>query len=115
LRSEPHERLAGCYRNPYVELVLLARPVADRERGSDGALGVVLVCPRGAEERHHGVADECLDRAAMALDLRSQRRPIAILDRAHVFGVERLRLSSEADQVCKQHGHDLALLPLRRN
>ena len=47
--------------------------VADRERRADGALGIVLVRDRRAEERHHRVADELLDRAAVALELRAER------------------------------------------
>ena len=35
--------------------------------------GVVLVRDRRAEDRHDGVADELLDRPAVALDLRAQR------------------------------------------
>ena len=42
---------------------------ADRERGAHGALRVVLVCCRRAEEGHHRIADELLDRAAAALEL----------------------------------------------
>ena len=56
------------------ELVaLLAAPIADRERGADGPLGIVLVRDRRAEDRHHRVADELLDRAAAALDLARRR------------------------------------------
>ena len=36
------------------------------ERGADRALGVVLAGDRGAPDRHHGVADELLDGAAVA-------------------------------------------------
>ena len=38
------------------------------ERGADGAFGVVLVRHGRAPDRHHGIADELLDRAAVALD-----------------------------------------------
>ena len=38
------------------------------ERRADGALGVVLADRRRAPDRHDGVADELLDRAAVALD-----------------------------------------------
>ena len=38
------------------------------ERGADGPLGVVLLRGRRAPHRHDGVADELLDRAAVALD-----------------------------------------------
>ena len=38
------------------------------ERGTGRPEGVVLVCGRHAEDRHHGVADELLDGAAVAFD-----------------------------------------------
>ena len=44
------------------------------ERGANGPLGVVLLRDRRAPDRHHGVADELLDRAAVALDHRAARR-----------------------------------------
>ena len=42
--------------------------IDELETGADAPLGVVLVGDRGAPDRHHGVADELLDRAAVALD-----------------------------------------------
>ena len=47
-------------------------PLSDRKCGADGALGVVLVRGRRPEERHHSVADELLDGAAVPLELVSQ-------------------------------------------
>ena len=68
LGVEADERLAG--RDPDAQLEpFLDRELADRERGTDGALGIVLVRGRRAEERHHRVADELLDGAAVALEL----------------------------------------------
>ena len=43
-------------------------PVDELEGGPDRALGVILVRGRGAPDRHHGVADELLDGAAVAGD-----------------------------------------------
>ena len=42
--------------------------VERRERGADGALGVVLVLERHAEGGHHGVARELLHRPAVGDD-----------------------------------------------
>ena len=42
------------------------------ERGTHGALRVVLLRDRRAPDRHHGVADELLDRAAVPLDHRAR-------------------------------------------
>ena len=109
-RAERDERLAGRDGDPHLEVALLADPVADRERGSDRALGVVLVRGRRAEQRHHGVADELLDRPAAALELGAQTRVVRLEDGAHVLWVELLGARGEADEVGEEDGHDLALL-----
>ena len=68
LRVEPHERLTR--RDPHAKLELvLERELPDRERGAHGSLGVVLVRDGSAEQRHHRVADELLDGAAVVLEL----------------------------------------------
>ena len=77
-RREGDDGLARGDGRPHGELELfllvqLVDRVEDAEAGADGALGVVLVCDRRAEDRHHGVADELLDRAAEALDLPASR------------------------------------------
>ena len=43
-------------------------PVPHLVRGPDGAQGVVLVDDRHAEDGHHRIADELLDRAAVVLE-----------------------------------------------
>ena len=70
---ERDERLAGRDPDADLELAVLGERVADRERRPHRALRVVLVCDRGAEDGHHGVADELLDGAAEALELASGR------------------------------------------
>ena len=66
---------------------------------------------RRAEQRHHGVADELLHRAAEALQLRAQALVVRSEQRADVLGIHPFRPRCEADEVCEQHRHDLALLP----
>ena len=63
-----------------------------------------------AEERHHRVADELLDRAAVALELAAQALVVRRKHRAHVLRVEALGPRGEADQVTEEHRDDLALL-----
>ena len=46
----------------------VANVIQDPQAGPDGAVGVVLVRDRDAECRHHGVAGELFDRAAVGLD-----------------------------------------------
>ncbi len=113
---EAHERLAGGDANADVKLprlvglVQLGDRLAYGERCPDGPLGVVLARRRRAEDRHHGVADELLHRAAVALELEAHALVIAGEDRPHVFGIELLGLRGEADEVGEEDGDDLALL-----
>ena len=66
---------------------------------------------RGAEERHHGVADELLDGAPEPLELTAQVRVVGPEQRADVLGVELLGPRGEADEVGEEHRDDFALLP----
>jgi hypothetical protein len=109
-RAERDERLAGVDCDPHLELVLLVRPVADRERRAKGTLRVVLVRGGRAEERHHRVADELLDGTAEPLELTAQVRVVGPEESTDVFGIELLGAGGEADEVREEDGHDLALL-----
>ena len=53
----------------------------------DRALGVVLLRDRRTPERHHGVADELLDRAAVTLDGRACEIEVAGQELARVLCV----------------------------
>ncbi len=72
---------------------------------------IVFVHGRQPEDRHHGVADELLDDAAMALDDRLHALEIAREQRTERLRVERLAERRRTGDVAKQHGHDLPLLP----
>ena len=97
-----------------MQVGVLPNPVADRERRAHGSLGVVLVRDRGAEERHHRVADELLHRAPEMLELFPHAPVVVREHRPHVLGVQPLRLRCRADQIAEEHTDDLPLLPLRR-
>ena len=84
------------------------------ERGPDGALGVVLLRDRRAPDRHHRVADELLDRAAVALDDAPGRVEVAGEQLADVLGVAPLGERREADEVGEQDGDEPALGGRRR-
>ena len=84
-----------------------------RERRPHRPLRVVLVRHGGAEHRHHGVADELLDRATVGLELVPHARVVRGEQRAHVFRVELLRARSRADEVGEHDRDDLALLAAR--
>jgi hypothetical protein len=51
----------------------------------DGAKGIVLVHGRDAEDGHDRIADELLDRAALALEQRSHRGGVALV--RHYFAL----------------------------
>jgi hypothetical protein len=111
LGVERDQRLAGVDRDSHLEPVLFRRPLADCKRRADGPLGIVLVCPRGAEDRHHRVPDELLHGAAVALELGAQALVVRTQDRLHVFGVEGLGTRRESDEVDKDDRDELALAP----
>ena len=69
-RAERHRGLAGQHAGARLEARCpAARTASTSSRpGPDRPLGVVLVGRRGAPDGHHGVADELLDRAAVAPD-----------------------------------------------
>jgi len=73
--AQRHERLARVDGDPHLELerwigfVELNDRLANRDRGTNGPLGIVLVRHGRAEERDDGVADELLHRAAVPLEL----------------------------------------------
>ena len=81
------------------------------ERGPHRALGVVLVRDRRAPDGHDGVADELLDRAAVALDRPRGRVEVAESSSRVLLGVARLRHAREADEVGEEHGDEPALAP----
>jgi hypothetical protein len=105
---ERHEHLPGSDPDPQLER-LLQGEVADRERRADGALGVVLVRRRSAEQGHDGIADELLHRAAVPLELGAYAHVVRAQDRLHVLGIQRLGPRGEADEVAEEDAHDLPL------
>ena len=78
--------------------------------GAHGAQRVVLADGRHAEDGHHGVADELLDRAAVPLDRGARDVEVARHQRAQRLGVEPLAERGRAGDVAEEHGHDLPLL-----
>jgi hypothetical protein len=75
---------------------------------------VVFVGEREAEDGHHGVADELLDRAAVSLQHRAHRLVPACHHAAERFRVEPLAERRRLDQVAEEDGDDLAHRAWRR-
>ena len=76
--------------------------VDEVEGGPDGALGVVLAGCRCAPDCHDRVADELLDRAAVAVHDLAGGLVVARQDLAGVFGVSRLGHLRGVDEVREQ-------------
>ena len=115
-RREPllgaRDHLAAADADPPLDAELGQRQLHLRRR-PERAHGIVLVHGRQPEDRHHGVADELLDDAAVALDDRLHALEVAREQRAERLRVDRLAESRRTDDVAEQHGHDLALLAAR--
>ena len=108
-RFELDDRFPGVDGDPHLEPVLL-RPVAHGECGAHGALGIVAVRSRRAEDPHHRVADELLHGAAVPLELFADALVVGRENCAHVLGIERLGLPCEADEVDEEDRDDASLL-----
>ena len=76
------------------------------EGGPDGPFGVVLLRDRRTPDRHHGVADELLDRAAVPLDHRAGNDEIPAQELPRVLRVAPFGGGREADEVDEQHRHE---------
>ena len=76
--------------------------------GADGALRVVLVRDRGAPDGHHGVSDELLDLAAVAVHDASALLEVAGQELTDLFGVARFRECREADEVGEENRDEAA-------
>ena len=80
------------------------------EGAAHGPLGVVVVGGREAEDGEHGVADELLDDAAVALDEPLRQGAVALQQGVDKLVVCGLGVRCVADEVAEQSGDDLALL-----
>ena len=68
---------------------------------------------RRPEQRHHRIADELLDRAPEALELRTKMSMVGGEQRGYVLRVKPLRPCREADQVSEENGDHFPLLAAR--
>jgi len=65
---------------------------------------------RHAEDRHDRVADELLDRPAMATEDSGGRLEVVTENPAQRFGIELVAEGGRVDQVAEEHCHELAAL-----
>ena len=90
----------------------LGQRVAHLRGCPDGAERVVLVDGRHPEHGHHGVADELLDAAAVALDDALHALEVGRQQCAQPLRIDRFPEGRGTGQVAEQDRHDLALLAL---
>jgi hypothetical protein len=115
-RAQRDHGFAGVHRAAHGELetgVLVVELVDGREdaqRRAHSPLGVVLVRNRCAEDGHHRVPDELLDRSAETLNLQFHARVVRPQARTDILGIGLLGSRGEADQVDEQDRDDLSLL-----
>ena len=76
-----------------------------------GTQGIVLVHDGDAEDRHHGVADELLHRAAVPFEHRLRDGEVALHDAAERLRVEPLPKSGRPGDVAEENRDDLPQLP----
>ena len=72
----------------------------------DGGVGCPLWMVVGAlEDRHHGIADQAIDVAAVTLDGGDRSLEIGIEHARHLLGPARLREGGESLEIGEENGH----------
>ena len=82
---------------------------AQRQASCQGALGVIAKRAWQAKDRHHGVADELLQRPAMIGNDAAGMRVVAAHQGAHILRIEALAKGGGAGHVGEQNGNELSL------
>jgi hypothetical protein len=114
-RAESDVCFAGRDREPDSLVALLrGKPVADRERGADRPLRIVLVRDGRTEESHDGISDELLHRTAEALELGANVRVVGREKAPNVLRVQLLGGRGEVDEIGEEDADELPLLAQHR-
>ena len=114
-RPEGHGGLAGEHAGPCLDRGSEGTDRVDQgERGADGPLGVVFPGARRAPDRHHGVADELLDCAAVTLHHVPGELEVAGEQLTRLLGIHALREAGEPDQVREEDRDETSLGDRRR-
>ena len=111
--AERDERLAGRDPDPDLDVLLVARPLADRQRRTHRPLGIVLVAD-GAPNRAITASPTNFSTVPPCARARADPLVIAGQKRANILGIHRLGAPREADEVAEEYRHDLALLARAR-
>ena len=110
----PGDDLAGVDADARLEPELV-HVVAQLDGGAHGPQRVVLRRNRDPEDGHDRVADELLDRAAVALEHRAGGLVVAVHQRAERFRVGAVADRGRPRQVAEEHGDDFAHLARLRH
>jgi len=81
----------------------------DGEPRGDGPARRILQRQGRAEERHHPVAEELVDRSLVVVDLAEDQGEAAVHELVHHLGAHSLGQVRGVDEVAKEHRHVLAL------
>ena len=117
-----HDHLPGVQAHPHRELEPALTPHVLGERaelacqvqsGRTGALGVVFVGDRGAEERHDAVPGVLVDRALVPVNAVRKDAKQAIEEAVPLLGIDALGELHRPYDVGEEHGDQLALAPER--
>jgi hypothetical protein len=118
----PHDDLAGVQPHPHRELEPALAPHVLGERaelarqvqgGRTGALGVVLVGDRSAEECHDAITGVLVDGPLVSVNAAGEDPEQAIEQAMPFLGIDALRELHRAHHVGEEHGDKLALAPER--
>ena len=83
--------------------IQLIQRLAHFQRCLHGAIGVIRIPKRRAEQRHQRVADVFVDDPAVRFHDAAHAREVMIKNREHVVGVERFAHGREIAQIGKQN------------
>ena len=107
--AKGHGRLAGQDAAACLDAVAQAGDSLDQlEAGADAQLGIVFVHDRRAPDGHDGIADELLDRAAVALDDVPSEVEVAAERVADILRVTLLGKRREAHEIGEKDADELA-------
>ena len=111
LACRAHDDLARVDADAHLELAAeeLVHSLLHRERRMQRTLGVILEGRGRAEDGHHRIADELLDRAAGELDLLAHRVVVPLELYPHALRVSISCVCGRPDEVGEENRDELAL------
>ena len=115
-RVDRDDGLPGTHRSPELEIepgmrdVQFVDALDDRERRSNGPIGVIGLRERRPEHRHDRITDVLLDGPAIVLDPLPRVVEVELVAIADVLGVGAVGARRRTDDIDEQHGDELPFL-----